>query len=299
MTLETKLLGVTLKNPVLMASGTFGFGEEYAGYLDVSRLGGICSKGLTLHPREGNYGPRMWETPAGMLNSVGLQNPGVEHFIRHELPGMRGLGPAIIANLGGGTIEEYVEGARLLNSAGIDILELNISCPNVKEGGANFGLKPAIATQVVSAVRKVFSGPMLVKLSPGAENIVEMAKACRQAGADGLSLINTLLGMAIDVEQRKPVFRNIAAGLSGPAVRPVALRMVYDVVRAVDCPVVGLGGIATWRDAVEFLLAGAAAVQVGTAVFQNPEAPLEIIDGLQRYMERHGFEHISDIRLKK
>lgn len=297
MMLETTLLGVTLKNPVIMASGTFGFGEEYASYFDVSQLGGISSKGLTLHPREGNFGPRMWETPAGMLNSVGLQNPGVEHFIHHELPQMRQLGPAVIANLGGGTIEEYVEGARLLDRASIDMLELNISCPNVKEGGANFGIKTAIATEVVSAVRKAFSGPMLVKLSPNAENIVEMAKACRKAGADGLSLINTLLGMVIDVEQRKPVFRNIAAGLSGPAVRPVALRMVYDVVRAVDCPVVGLGGIATWRDAVEFLLAGASAVQVGTATFQNPEVALEIIAGIKDYMKRHGFEHVSQLGL--
>ncbi len=292
------LSGWTLENPVVAASGAFGFGKEYQEYYDINCLGSFSFKGTTLEARVGNPLPRIAECASGMLNAVGLQNPGVEHFIRHELPAMRKLGPAVIANLGGGTIEEYVEGARLLNDADIDMLELNISCPNVREGGANFGLKPAIATQVVSAVRKVFAGPLLVKLSPNAENIVEMAKACRRAGADGISLINTLLGMAIDIEKRQPVFRNIVAGLSGPAVRPVALRMVYDVVRAVDCPVVGLGGIATWQDAVEFLLAGASAIQVGTAVFQNPQAPLEIIDGIRTYMERHGFEHVSEIRLR-
>jgi dihydroorotate dehydrogenase (NAD+) catalytic subunit len=296
LTLETDLLGVTLKNPVIMASGTFGFGEEYAGLIDVSRLGGICSKGLTLRPRAGNDGVRMSETAAGMLNSVGMQNPGVPHFIERELPAMKALGPAVIANLGGGDIEEYVEGARLLDGSGADILELNISCPNVKDGGMAFGIKTQVAREVVRAVRRAYSGPMLVKLSPGAENLTEMAKACEAEGADGLSLINTLVGMAIDVETRRSLFRNRVAGLSGPAIKPVALRMVWDACRAVSIPVVGLGGIAAWRDAAEFLIAGAAAIQVGTATFSRPDTALSIIDGLGEYMSRHGFERISDIR---
>lgn len=297
MTLCVELCGLRLKNPLIMASGTFGFGEEFSRYMDVSRLGGVCSKGLTLHPKEGNTGVRMWETPSGMLNSVGLQNPGVEHFIEHELPVMRRLGTAVIANLGGGSIEEYTEGARLLDAAGVDMLELNISCPNVRHGGAAFGLAPEPARAVVAAVRAVFRGPLMVKLSPGAENIVRVALACREAGADCLSLINTLLGMAIDVRRRKPVFRNVVAGLSGPCVKPVALRMVWEVSRAVDIPVVGLGGIASAQDVIEFLLAGAAAVQIGTANFIRPDLAVRILDELPDCLERLGFSCLEEVKM--
>jgi len=296
LTLKTKLCGVTLKNPLIMASGTFGFGAEFAEYMDLSALGGICSKGLTLHPKQGNYGSRMWETPAGMMNSVGLQNPGVACFISDELPRMRRSGAAVIANLGGGTVEEYVEGARLLDSADIDLLELNISCPNVKEGGANFGIDPEVAAGVVSAVRGAFRGPMMVKLSPNAHDIVDMALACEAAGADALSLVNTFKAMAIDIHRRGPVFRNVSAGLSGPAIKPIALRMVYEVAGAVKVPVVGLGGIATATDALEFILAGAAAVQIGTASFVKPDIALDILAGIEEYMERNKVKDLRELR---
>jgi dihydroorotate dehydrogenase (subfamily 1) family protein len=279
-----------------MASGTFGYGEEFSPYMDPSLLGGICSKGLTLQPKAGNYGERMWETPAGMLNSVGLQNPGVAHFIAQELTVMRKFDTAIIANMGGGTEEDYIAGAALLNDADIDMLELNISCPNVKEGGMAFGIKADVAYRLVNAVRKVYRGRMMVKLSPNAEDIVEMALACQAAGADALSLINTLKGMVIDVYARKPAFRGISAGLSGPAIRPVALRMVYDVVGAVDVPVVGLGGIACARDVVEFIMAGAAAVQIGTANFIRPDISLEILRDLQVFMQEQGIAALDEIR---
>ncbi|GHU81106.1 dihydroorotate dehydrogenase [Clostridia bacterium] len=264
--------------------------------MDVSRLGGICSKGLTLNPKEGNYGTRMWETPSGMLNSVGLQNPGVKQFIRHELEIMRGFDTVAIVNMGGGTIDEYIEGAALLDGAGIEMLELNISCPNVKQGGAAFGIKASVAREVVSQVRKVFRGPLMVKLSPSAEDIVEMALACEEAGADALSLINTLKAMAIDVYKRKPVFRNMVAGLSGPAVRPVALRMVWETARAVSIPVVGLGGILCGRDAIEFIMAGAAAVQVGTANFTKPGIMLDIIAEIGDFMREQGIASLDEIR---
>ena len=296
MTLETKLCGLTMKNPIITASGTFGFGAEFAPYMDVSKLGGICSKGLTLNPKEGNFGPRMWETTAGMLNSVGLQNPGVAHFIEHELPIMRQFDTAVIANMGGGTLEDYVTGAALLDKADIDLLELNISCPNVKQGGAAFGIKAEVAREVVAAVRQVYHGPMMVKLSPAAENIAEMALACEEAGADALSLINTLKGMAIDVYKRKPVFRNVVAGLSGPAVKPVALHMVYEVCRHVKIPVVGLGGITTGQDVVEFIMAGAQAVQVGTANFIKPDITLDILRELEEFMQQQGIASLDEIR---
>ncbi|WRS28943.1 dihydroorotate dehydrogenase [Oscillospiraceae bacterium MB08-C2-2] len=279
-----------------MASGTFGFGEEFAPYMDISCLGGISSKGLTLHPKAGNGGHRMWETPSGMLNSVGLQNPGVPHFIEHELPAMLGLGPAVLANLGGNTLEEYLEGACLLDATQVDFIELNISCPNVKHGGAAFGTKAAVAHEVVAAVRKATSKPLMVKLSPNAEDIVEMALACEAAGADCLSLINTLKGMAIDINRRKPVFRNVVAGLSGPAVRPIALRMVYDVCGAVKIPVVGLGGIASGRDVLEFIMAGATAVQVGTANFIRPDMSAVILEELSSLMDKLGIESLEEIR---
>lgn len=294
--LNVELCGVSLKNPLIMASGTFGFGAEFTPYMDVSTLAGISSKGLTLHPKEGNLGHRMWETASGMLNSVGLQNPGVPEFIKTELPRMQKLGPAVIANLGGGTLEEYIQGAKLLDKADIDILELNISCPNVKEGGMAFGIVAEDAARVVKAVKEVTHHPMMVKLSPNAHDIVEVALACQEAGADALSLINTLKGMAIDVYKREPVFRNVSAGLSGPAVKPVALSMVYEVSKAVDIPVVGLGGIMTGRDVVEFIMAGATAVQVGTANLVTPNASAVILQELTEFMETQGIASLDEIR---
>lgn len=296
MTLKTELCGITMKNPLMMASGTFGFGEEFSEYMNLSLLGGICSKGLTLGGKAGNYGPRMWETPSGMLNSVGLQNPGVERFITEELPRMRTYDTLVVANLGGGSPEDYVEGARLLYAAGVPMLELNISCPNVKEGGAAFGINAGVAAKVVRAVKDVFPGPMMVKLSPNAENIVEMARACEASGADAISLINTLKGMAIDIHTRKPVFRNVVAGLSGPCIRPVALYMVYEVAQAVKLPVVGLGGIQTAWDALEFIMAGAAAVQIGTANFIKPDISLDILAGIEEYMTENRIEDLREIR---
>ncbi|RIE10464.1 dihydroorotate dehydrogenase [Candidatus Cryosericum odellii] len=291
--LETTLCGITLKNPVIAASGTFGFGAEYSEFFDVSRLGGICTKGLTLHPREGNPGLRVWETPAGMMNSVGLQNPGIPVFLERELPRMRTLGTAIIANIGGGDLEEYIEGVRLLSNVdGVDIIELNISCPNVREGGMAFGIKCDVAASVVAAVRPVCAKPLMVKLSPNAEDITAMAVACEQAGADAVSLVNTFKALAIDIHARKAVFDNVTAGLSGPCIKPIALRMVWEVANAIHIPVVGIGGIATWQDALEFIMAGATAVQVGTATFIKPTAMLDIVNGLEHYCAD---EHLTSL----
>jgi dihydroorotate dehydrogenase (NAD+) catalytic subunit len=294
--LKVNFGGIELKNPVVAASGTFGFGAEYADFYDVSMLGGICTKGLTLNKKDGNEGMRVVETHGGMLNSVGLQNPGVRGFIQNELPEMQKIGTVIIANLGGGNIEEYLEGTELLNDTDIDMLELNISCPNVKCGGMAFGIKSATAYEVVSAVRKVCKKPLMVKLSPNAEDIVDMAVKCREAGADSLSLINTLKGMAIDIRKRKPLFGNTFAGLSGPAVKPVALRMVYEVSKAVDIPVMGLGGIMSGRDAIEFIMAGATAIQVGTANFIKPDICVDIINEIEQFMKKEGIKDLSEIR---
>jgi dihydroorotate dehydrogenase (NAD+) catalytic subunit len=295
--LETTLCGVTLRNPVIAASGTFGFAEEYGRLFDVGRLGGVCTKGLTLNPRQGNPGLRVWETPAGMMNSVGLQNPGIPVFIERELPRMRALGTAVIANAGGGDLDEYVEGVRLLSQAdGVDIVELNISCPNVREGGMAFGIKCDVAAGVVAAVRPVCNKPLMVKLSPNAEDVVAMAVACEHAGADAISLVNTFKAMAIDVHTRKPVFNNVTAGLSGPAIKPIALRMVWEVAHAVHIPVVGMGGIMTWQDSLEFIMAGATAVQVGTATFVRPTAMLDIVDGLEHYCIDEHLDNIAAVR---
>jgi len=295
--LETTLCGITLKNPVIAASGTFGFAEEYGRLLDVARLGAVCTKGLTLNPRQGNHGLRVWETPAGMMNSVGLQNPGVPAFVERELPRMRTLGTAIIANVGGGDIEEYVEGVRLVSGQdGVDIVELNISCPNVHEGGMAFGITCDAATAVVAAVRPVCTRPMMVKLSPNAEDVVAMAVACERAGADAVSLVNSFKALAIDIRTRRPVFENVTAGLSGPAIKPIALRMVWEVARAVHIPVVGMGGITTWQDALEFIMAGATAVQVGTATFIKPTTMLDIVDGLERYCMDEHLDNIAAVR---
>ena len=294
--LETVLLGIQLKNPVIAASGTFGFGHEYAELFDVSRLGGICGKGLTLNGSAGNIGQRVMETPSGLLNSIGLENPGVDHFVKEEAPYMRTLGCAVIANLGGHSEGDYMEGAALLNGADIDILELNISCPNVKAGGMAFGMDPTCAANIVKQVKAISKHPLLVKLSPNAPDIVAVALACEEAGANGLSLVNTFLGMAIDVKKKRAVFENVYAGLSGPAILPIALRMVHQVNKRVTIPVVGMGGIATANDALCFLMAGATAVQVGSMTFADPVAMPNIIDGLMAYCKEQGLQNISEIR---
>ena len=294
--LKTEINGVVFENPVITASGTFGFGHEYAQLIDVAKIGGICSKGLTLNPKYGNEGQRLCETPAGLINSIGLQNPGIEAFIKTELPKMQQLGPVPIANLGGGCEEDYLTGAAMLDKTDVPIIELNISCPNVKAGGMAFGIKAESARDIVSKVRKMTTKPLWVKLSPNCENIVEMALACQQAGADALSLVNTFQAMAIDIKSGKPVFNNIFAGLSGPAIMPIALRMVYQVCAAVQIPVIGIGGIATWQDALQFIMAGAHAVQVGAATFANPNAAVQIVDGLRQYCEQQNIENIQQIR---
>lgn len=294
--MTVRLCGQTLQNPVIAASGTFGFGTEYAGIVDLHRVGGISGKGLTLHGKYGNEGERLWETPSGLINSIGLQNPGVQHFIDNELPAMLQLGTKVFANLGGGCIEDYEEGARLLSATDVHFIELNISCPNVKQGGIAYGVKAEMAREVVSRVGKACTKPLIVKLSPNAENITEMALACEAAGADGLSLVNTFQAMAIDLEKRRPVFNNVFAGLSGPAIRPIALRMVYQVCKAVKVPVIGLGGIATGRDALEFIMAGATAVQVGTANFANPMAMQQIPLEMEQWMAANGVNSLDEIR---
>jgi dihydroorotate dehydrogenase (NAD+) catalytic subunit len=293
--LKVNINGIDFKNPLIAASGTFGFGEEYADFYDVGILGGISSKGLTLNKRQGNDGIRVFETASGMMNSVGLQNPGVDAFIDEVLPRMRKIDTNIIANLGGSTIEDYEIGASKLDKTDIDMIELNISCPNVKSGGMAFGIKCEVAEEVVSKVRKVTTKPLMVKLSPNAENIVDMALSCVKAGADSLSLINTVKAMAIDIKKRKPVFDNTFAGLSGPAVKPIALRMVYEVSKAVDVPVIGLGGIMNANDVIEFLMAGAKAVQLGTVNFVNPMAAVDIIRDLKSFLEEQGIKDINEI----
>ena len=288
--------GVAMKNPVVLASGTCGFGRELGGYFDISRLGGIASKGLTLNPRSGNEGIRVWETPSGLMNSIGLENPGVRGFIEDELDWINGHDVANIVNLGGHSIEDYIEGISLLNDAKLDLLELNISCPNVKQGGMNFGVMTETAREVVRILRRECRHKLVVKLSPNAEDIVALARACEEEGADGLSLTNTYLALAIDIDRRRPVFDNVYAGLSGPAVRPISLRMTHQVAHAVKIPVMGIGGIAAWRDAVEFIMAGATAVQVGTATFTKPDIALDIIEGIEAFMEKEGITNLSEIR---
>ncbi|MEK6263195.1 MAG: dihydroorotate dehydrogenase [Clostridium sp.] len=293
---NVKLCGVNLKNPVISASGTFGFGAEYGQYFDISRLGGISSKGLTINKKEGNDGIRVYETRGGMLNSVGLQNPGVEKFINTELPLMQEYNTAIIANVGGGNIEEYIAAIERLNNEAVDIIELNISCPNVKCGGMAFGIKSKVAYDVVQEVKKICKKPLMVKLSPNAEDIVDMAYKCCEAGADALSLVNTFKGMAVDIHKRGAIFNNIYAGLSGPAIKPMALRMVHEVCKAVNIPVVGMGGICSYEDAIEFIMVGATAVQVGTANFIKPDICNDIIEGIEEYMLREGIKNLSEIR---
>lgn len=285
-----------LRNPVMTASGTFGYGLEYADLMDISRLGAIIVKGTTAEPRQGNPYPRMAETPAGMLNAVGLQNRGVDYFVDKIYPAIRSIDTAMIVNVGGSTVETYVECAEKIAALDdIPAIELNISCPNVKQGGMGFGLCASSAAEVVRAVRRVYPRTLIVKLSPNVTDITEIARAVEAEGADAVSLINTLLGMAVDAERRRPILSTVTGGLSGPCVKPVALRMVWQTAKAVRIPVIGLGGIASWRDAVEFMLAGATAVQIGTSNFVDPTVSLKMIDGIAAYCERHGFHHASEL----
>ena len=294
--LKVNVCGVEFKNPVIPASGTYGYGREYECLYPLSKLGGISVKGTTLKPRQGNQGPRVAETPAGMLNSVGLQNGGAEKFLNYELPNLLTKDTRIIANIAGATLEECAELASLINPSAVDMVELNISCPNVKQGGAAFGTDCNVAAAVTAAVKKELPDkPLMVKLSPNVTSITDNAKAVEAAGADALSLINTLLGMRIDIKTRRPILRNNVGGLSGPAVFPVAVRMVWQTANAVKIPVVGMGGISTWEDAVEMMMAGASAVQVGAAIFADPYAPVKMIDGLEKYCEDNGIANISEI----
>lgn len=301
--LSVDIAGVHFANPVIGSSGTFGFGTEYSSVFDVNRLGGISSKGLTLEPREGNDGIRLHEIPSGLMNSIGLQNPGIPHFIKEELPEMMKLKPVAIANLSGSSLETYTEGAKLLDKTDVPVIELNISCPNVSAGGAAFGMSCSAAQTVVSAVRKLTKKPLLVKLTPQSPELNKVALACIEAGADGISLCNSFQGIAIDIERGVPVFEKLKAGVGGPAVRPIAVRLIYELVEAINSlpvekrvPVVAIGGIATWQDAVEFIMAGASAVQVGTATFANPNAMIEIIDGLSAFMKRKGYTKLDEFR---
>lgn len=294
--LKTTICGIEFKNPVIAASGTFGFGREYETYIDLNRLGGISTKGLTLNKKEGNSGQRIHETPSGIMNSIGLQNPSVAGFIEHELPYMKTLDTQILVNMGGNTLDEYIQGAMLLEKTDIDFIELNISCPNVKHGGMAFGMQCDMAYLVVNEIRKVSSKKLIVKLSPNAHNLVEVATECERAGADALSLVNTFNALAIDIYRRKPIFDNITAGLSGPCIKPIALRMVREVSKAVSIPVIGMGGIMNFEDAIEFIMAGAAAIQVGTANFIDPHVMIRIIEGMEEFMKDNNIQSLGEIR---
>lgn len=295
MNTSINLAGIQMKNPVTVASGTFGYGREFAEYIDLNKLGGIITKGTSLKPREGNKPPRVCETASGMLNSIGLQNPGVEFFMEYDLPWLKQFNTAIIVNACGSTIEEYVELCKILNTLDIDGVELNLSCPNVKAGCLAFGTTYEGVKEVTSKVRKVLDKPLIVKLTPNVTDITQPAKAVQDAGADGVSLINTLLGMSIDIHTRKPVLANNTGGLSGPAVKPVAVRMVYQVANAVDIPVLGMGGITTGDDVIEFMLAGAQAVSIGSGNFISPEVSIHAIEQVQQYLEEHQIQDINEI----
>ena len=298
-TLDTRVhigRGLYIKNPVMTASGTYGYGLEYEDFVELQRLGGIMVKGTTLHPRQGNPYPRMAETPAGMLNAVGLQNKGVDYFCEHIYPSIKDYDTAMIVNVSGSQVEDYIATAERINALErIPAIELNISCPNVKEGGMAFGVTCAGAASVVRAVRAVYDKTLIVKLSPNVTDITEIARAVEAEGADAVSMINTLLGMAIDAERRRPVLSTVTGGLSGPAVKPIALRMVWQTAQAIKLPIIGMGGIATTSDAIEFLLAGASAIEVGTYNFVDPTATVKIVDGIEDYMRRHGFSSVNDL----
>lgn len=293
--LSVNVCGVDFANPVITASGTFGYGREYEELYPLSRLGGISTKGTTLHLRTGNLAPRIAETPSGMLNSVGLQNPGIDHFISTELPNLMTKGTVILSNFAGASVEECAEAAARLDETDVHMLELNISCPNVKQGGAAFGTDCKIAAEVTAAVRRATKKPLIVKLSPNVTSITDIARSVEAAGADAVSLINTLLGMRINIDNRRPILRNNVGGMSGPAVFPIAVRMVWQVANAVDIPVIGMGGIASGRDAVEMMMAGASAVQVGAAIFTDPFAPLKIIDEMNEWLDSKGIKSVREI----
>ena len=294
--LTVRLGKLTLKNPVITASGTYGFGEEYAPYCPVEELGGITVKGITPEPRLGNPAPRLAETPAGLLNAVGLENPGLDEFVEKYLPRLRELPTSVIANISGFSVEDYIKMAKALQrDSGLAALEVNISCPNVKNGGMHFGTDPDSAERVIYAVKEQTDLPVIAKLSPNVTDITAMAKAVAKGGADVISLINTLLGMSIDIERKRPLLGNIFGGLSGPAIKPVAVRMVWQVAQAVDLPIIGMGGIVTWQDAVEFMLAGASAVSIGTGNFVNPRAPIDVLKGLEQYCLDKGLATVSEL----
>lgn len=295
MNTSVNIAGIKMKNPVTVASGTFGYGREFEEFIDLNKLGGICTKGTSLKPRAGNKPPRVYETSAGMLNAIGLQNPGVEYFMENDLPYLKKFDTAIIVNACGSTIEEYVELAKVLNTLDIDGVELNLSCPNVKAGCLAFGTTYEGVKQVTSEVRKVLDKPLIVKLTPNVTNIVDPARGAKDAGADGVSLINTLLGMSIDIDKKRPYLANNTGGLSGPAVKPVAVRMVYQVAQAVDIPILGLGGIVTGEDAIEFMLAGATAVSIGTGNFIAPDVSIKAIQGIENYMKKYKIDDINSI----
>ena len=293
--MKVNLAGVELKNPIVVASGTFGFGREYAQFYDLGELGGICAKGLTLHRREGNPAPRIAETPMGILNSVGLQNPGVDAFIEHELPFMRQYDTKVIANISGNTPEEYGIMCEKLSAAGVDMIEVNISCPNVKAGGLAYGTRPELAAEVTEMAKKHSTVPVMVKLSPNVTDITEIARAVEGAGADAVSLINTLRGMRIDINTRRPVLKMNTGGMSGPAVLPVAVRMVWEVANAVNIPILGMGGVSKGEDAAQMMLAGATAVAVGTACIADPFAPVNVRKGLEAICEKQGLASVTEL----
>lgn len=293
--LSVNIAGVQFDNPIIAASGTIGFGHEYGELYPLSVFGGISCKGTTLKERPGNPPPRIAETPMGMLNAVGLQNPGVEHFIHTELPWLKKQNTVVIANAAGSTEEDYCKIVEILSDTDVDMIELNISCPNVKEGGAQFGTSPESVAKITAAVRKYCTKPLIIKLSPNVADIAAVAKAAEFSGADAVSLINTLTGMRIDINTRRPIIKNITGGMSGPAVFPVAVRMVWQVKKAVKIPVIGLGGITTWQDAVEMIMAGADAIQIGTVLFTDPYAPIKIAEGLHGYLDSHEIDSVTQL----
>lgn len=293
--LSVRIAGVEFPNPVIAASGTYGNGECYTDLYPLSRLGGVSCKGMTIAPKMGNIPPRIAETPSGILNSVGLQNIGVAGFVEKYLPMLKEEGNVIIANVAGAVLDDYIAAAEALDSTDVDMIELNISCPNVKAGGATWGITKEGAAAVTAAVRRATKKPLIVKLTPNVTDITEIAKAVEAEGADSISLINTLLGMRIDIRTRRPILHNNVGGLSGPAIFPVAVRMVWQCYKAVKIPIIGMGGIAAWEDAIEMMLAGASAIQMGTAIFTDPYSPLKVIDGIAEYMDKNGIKSLSEI----
>lgn len=294
--LRVKVADIEFKNPLIAASGTFAFGKEYEEYYDIAKLGGVSTKGLTLNPKDGNEGIRLYETPSGLMNSIGLENPGIKAFIDNELDFLLSKDLVTLVNIGGNNIEDYLEAVRMVSETEAQMIELNISCPNVKSGGMAFGIKTCVAKDVVKKVRDITDKPLIVKLSPNANDIVEMAKACEEVGADALSLVNTFNAMAIDIDRRRAFFNNKTAGLSGPAIKPIALRMVYEVSNAVNIPVIGMGGIQNYKDVIEFIMAGASAVQVGTMNFTEPMIMPQILEDLENYMNKNNIESFEEIR---